>query len=169
MIAHVDVLGTQAETWKPSNFKCPRVILKNLAVLVELHIGNTKFMFPSFLDELHEGNDVRKGHTHGYVLSFCHEKCNLWLQVGGPYNRAVWIRYDPSTLRFGSAWISCYEFFVPIACEVIIATALEIFGRIWLDNVQCDVLLLSIWLYKLLPHHVQSLIGRVLGALIDCI
>lgn len=99
MIACVDVLGTRAETWKPSNFKCTRVILKNLPINVGLYIGNIKFMLPLFLDEFHEGNDVMKGHNHGYILLFVCRKHNLWQQLGGPNDGAVCLKHNPSTPR----------------------------------------------------------------------
>lgn len=57
--------------------KCTRVILKNLPIKVGLYIGNIKFMLRLFLDEFHEGNDVMKGHNHGYILLFVCQKHNL--------------------------------------------------------------------------------------------
>ena len=99
VIAHVDKLGVWRVSQKSGKFKCTRVIPKNRAIHVGLHIDNIKFMLPHFGDKFHEGNDVMEGHRHGYVLHFGHGERNLGLQLGGPDDWAGCIKYNPSTPR----------------------------------------------------------------------
>ena len=77
VVAHVDVLGTWTQSWKPGKFKGARVILEDLAIYVGLCIDYFEFMLPHFLDKFHEKNYVTKGHRLGYVFSFCRGECNL--------------------------------------------------------------------------------------------
>jgi hypothetical protein len=58
MVTYVDVLGTRAKLWKPSEFQCTRVILKNLAVYVELGTDDLETLLASFLDQKHDGKYI---------------------------------------------------------------------------------------------------------------
>lgn len=101
-----------------------------------LHIHNIKFTLPHFLDEFDERNNVTKGQRHSYVLSFGHQK------FGGPNDGAGYIKHHHSALRLVSASIGCCKLFIPVACEVGIILALEVFGKVWLEamaNITCGL------------------------------
>jgi hypothetical protein len=42
MVTHINVLGTRTKLWKPSEFQCTGVTLKNLAVYVVLGTDDWK-------------------------------------------------------------------------------------------------------------------------------
>jgi hypothetical protein len=58
MVTYVDVLGTRAKLWKPSEFQCTGVILKNLAVYVGLGTDYLKTLLENFLGQKHDGKYV---------------------------------------------------------------------------------------------------------------
>jgi hypothetical protein len=51
MVTYVHVLHTRTELWKPSEFECTRVILKNLVVYVGLGTDDLKTLLANFLDQ----------------------------------------------------------------------------------------------------------------------
>lgn len=107
-----------------------------------LYIGNIKFMLRLFLDEFHEGNDVMKGHNHGYILLFVCQKHNLWQQLGGPNDGAVCLKHNPSTPRVVDARIGCCKLFVTVVCDIGITIALEAFEKIHFEaktDVTCSL------------------------------
>jgi hypothetical protein len=76
MIAHVDMLSAWMKSQKSGKFKCPRIVIKNLAIHVGLGIDNFKFTLPHFLDEYHKVNDIMMGYRHVYELRFSGRKPN---------------------------------------------------------------------------------------------
>ena len=68
IIAHVDVLGAEAESQKPGKFKC--LVFKPLCSICRAACRQGQICTSSFPYEFDEGNDVTKGHRHGYVLGF---------------------------------------------------------------------------------------------------
>ncbi len=51
MATYIDVLGTRTKLWKPSEFQCTGIILKNLAVYVGLGTDDLKTLLANFLDQ----------------------------------------------------------------------------------------------------------------------
>jgi hypothetical protein len=58
MVTNVDVLGTRAKLWEPSEFQCTGVVFKNLVVYVGLGTDDLKILLANFLDQKHNGKDV---------------------------------------------------------------------------------------------------------------
>ena len=84
-----------------------------------MSIDDVKLALPHFLDELQKGDDITKGHGHGYVLGFGHGKGDLGLQFGCPNDGASCIKYNPSTPRFSGARVRCCELFIPFSSKSI--------------------------------------------------
>ncbi len=55
---YVDVFGMRMKLWKPSEFQCTGVVLKNLAVYVGLGADDLKTLLANFLDQKHNGKYV---------------------------------------------------------------------------------------------------------------
>jgi hypothetical protein len=54
MVTYVDVLGTRAKLWKPSEFQGTRVVFKNFAVYVWLGTNHLKTLLENFLHQKHD-------------------------------------------------------------------------------------------------------------------
>jgi hypothetical protein len=54
MVTYVDVLGTRAKLWKPWEFQCTNVVIKNFAVYVGLGTDHLKTLLANFLNQKHD-------------------------------------------------------------------------------------------------------------------
>ncbi len=97
MVTYVDLLGTRAKLWKPSELQWTGVILKNFAVYVGLGTDDLKTLLANVMDQKYNWKYVSQGLRHGDRYSLSSGQSDLCLQLGCPNDWTSCIQYDPAT------------------------------------------------------------------------